>query len=52
MTTPNPFENSVGHFWGIIEALAYMRARYGFVDELLAYFGYPSGRVDAAETEI
>ncbi|KAH9218743.1 hypothetical protein DL95DRAFT_293090 [Leptodontidium sp. 2 PMI_412] len=31
----NPFENSVGHFWGILETRDYMRARYGVVESLL-----------------
>ena len=30
-----PFENSVGHFWGIVGTRDYMRARYGHVEALL-----------------
>ncbi|KAF1984134.1 hypothetical protein K402DRAFT_150694 [Aulographum hederae CBS 113979] len=35
MWTPNPFENSIGHFWGILETRPYMRARYGLVEAML-----------------
>jgi hypothetical protein len=31
---PNPFENSVGHFWGIIETRDYMRARFALTEAL------------------
>lgn len=31
----NPFENSVGHFWGILETRDYMRARFAHVEALL-----------------
>ncbi|KAL9625416.1 MAG: hypothetical protein Q9160_000479 [Pyrenula sp. 1 TL-2023] len=31
----NPFENSVGDFWGILETRDYMRARYGLVEALM-----------------
>jgi hypothetical protein len=30
-----PFENSVGHFWGIVDTRDYMRARYDHVEALL-----------------
>lgn len=30
-----PFENSVGHFWGIANTCDYMQARYDHVEELL-----------------
>lgn len=35
MTPANPLENSVGHFWGILNTRDYMRARYAFVEALL-----------------
>ena len=35
MTPANPLENSVGHFWGVLETRPYMRARYGLVEALL-----------------
>jgi hypothetical protein len=48
-TPPNIFENGVGHFWGIHETRAYMRARYHMVDIMLQVFGAPGGRVDAVQ---
>jgi len=35
MFREKPFENSVGHFWGIIDTRDYMRARYGHVEAVL-----------------
>jgi len=35
MFREKPFENSVGHFWGIVDTRDYMRARYGHVEALL-----------------
>lgn len=34
-TPANPFEDSVGHFWGIWETRPYMRLRYSLVEVLL-----------------
>lgn len=34
LLTPNRFETSVGHFWGILETLTYMRARCALVEAL------------------
>ncbi|KAL9602872.1 MAG: hypothetical protein Q9219_001567 [cf. Caloplaca sp. 3 TL-2023] len=34
-TPANPFETSVGHFWGILSTRDYMRARYGLVQAIL-----------------
>ena len=34
MMPANPFETSVGHFWGIHGTRDYMRARYGVIDAL------------------
>ena len=48
----NVFENSVGHFWGIMETRPYMRARYGLADALLLNFGSAGGRVEAAEAAL
>ncbi|CCT63383.1 uncharacterized protein FFB20_09596 [Fusarium fujikuroi] len=48
-TPPNIFENGVGHFWGIHETRAYMRARYHMVDVLLQVFGTPGGKIDAVQ---
>ena len=30
-TPANPFENSIGHFWGILATRDYMRARFGLM---------------------
>lgn len=30
-----PFENAVGHFWGIIDTRTYMRARYAHIEAIL-----------------
>lgn len=35
MFREKPFENSVGHFWGIVDTRDYMRARYDHVEALL-----------------
>jgi len=35
MFKARPFENSVGHFWGIFDTWDYMRARYTHVEALL-----------------
>ncbi|KAK1215710.1 hypothetical protein PQX77_021672 [Marasmius sp. AFHP31] len=35
MTPANPFETSVGHFWGILNTRDYMRARSALLHELL-----------------
>ena len=35
MMPANPFENAVGHFWGMLDTRDYMRARYGLVEALL-----------------
>ena len=35
MFQANPFENSVGHFWGILDTRAYMRARFGVADAMM-----------------
>jgi len=35
MFRAKPFENSVGHFWGIVDTRDYMRARYDHVEALL-----------------
>lgn len=35
MFKEKPFENSVGHFWGIMDTRDYMRARYAHVEALL-----------------
>ncbi|KAK9350208.1 hypothetical protein V1523DRAFT_355784 [Lipomyces doorenjongii] len=35
MTPANPFENAVGHFWGIHETRPYMQSRYALVETLL-----------------
>ncbi|KAI4144418.1 MAG: hypothetical protein L6R39_004191 [Caloplaca ligustica] len=32
---PNPFETSVGYFWGILSTRDYMRARYALVEAIL-----------------
>ncbi|RBQ71319.1 hypothetical protein FVER14953_00128 [Fusarium verticillioides] len=48
-TPPNIFENGVGHFWGIHETRAYMRARYHMVDVLLQVYGAPGGKIDAVQ---
>ncbi|KAL8666238.1 MAG: hypothetical protein Q9168_007522 [Polycauliona sp. 1 TL-2023] len=32
---PNPFETSVGHFWGIMSTRDYMRARYALLEAIL-----------------
>ena len=34
-TPANPFETSVGHFWGIMDTRDYMRARYAYVRAVL-----------------
>jgi hypothetical protein len=35
MMQADPFTNSVGHFWGILETRKYMRARYALVEAIL-----------------
>lgn len=34
-TPANPFETSVGHFWGIMDTRTYMRARYAYAGAVL-----------------
>ena len=50
MTPPNLFEESVGHFWGILETRGYMRARYALVEALLKIKTYAA--VAAAQRHI
>ena len=50
MTPPNLFEESVGHFWGILETRGYMRARYALVEALLKIKTYTA--VAAAQRHI
>ena len=37
MMQANPFESSVGHFWGLLPTRDYMRARYALVEALLEF---------------
>ncbi|KAI4265679.1 MAG: hypothetical protein L6R38_009249, partial [Xanthoria sp. 2 TBL-2021] len=34
-TPANPFETSVGHFWGVVSTHNYMRARYALIEAIL-----------------
>ncbi|KAK6515359.1 hypothetical protein TWF506_007700 [Arthrobotrys conoides] len=52
MTPSNPFENCVGHFWGILETRDYMRARYNLVDTTMQVFGAPGGRIDVVRASL
>lgn len=38
MLPPRVFEEHAGRFWGILDTRDYMRARFGFVDAMLAHF--------------
>ncbi|KAL8653266.1 MAG: hypothetical protein Q9226_003923 [Calogaya cf. arnoldii] len=50
MTPPNLFEESVGHFWGILETRPYMRSRYAVVEAYLAIDTYAA--VEAARSHL
>ncbi|KAK2598139.1 hypothetical protein QQS21_005690 [Conoideocrella luteorostrata] len=48
-TSENIFEDNIGHFWDILEARPYMRARYGLVDAMLQSCGKAGGPVDLVQ---
>ncbi|KAF3204115.1 hypothetical protein TWF106_001631 [Orbilia oligospora] len=52
MTPSHPFENCIGHFWGVLETRDYMRARYNFVDTIMQVFGATGGRIDVVRSSL
>lgn len=50
LNPPNPFENGIGHFWGIHGTRPYMRARLGLIDALVEGFALPGGQKVAVES--
>ncbi|KAK6386359.1 hypothetical protein LTR65_009084 [Meristemomyces frigidus] len=51
MFQANPFENSVGHFWGIHPTRDYMRARFAHVEGLLKINTFEAVRVALVHLE-
>lgn len=52
LTPADVFNNCRGHFWGIIETRAYMRARVALADSLIIQLGTVGGRASAVQESV